>query len=327
MSMFKTLLDIDLKLFDAGAAAGGGAGAAGDGAAVQAGSNGGPDSSRQGNTGGEPQRIVYGRQTGANGAPEQAPDAGETHTETASTPAERKARFRALIDGEFKDLYSAETQSMLDRRMRKEREKQDALRSSLDAQKPVIDAVMARYGIPDGDMAKLAAAIQADDAMWSGAAEEAGMNVEQFKRFQRLQMENAQLRQAQERREAEGRMRAQLAAWDQEAAGLKNTVEGFDLPTELQNETFKRLLMAQVPIETAYQVAHLDDIKAQTATQAAASREKAVVDNIKAKGQRPTEAGLSSQNGVIVKSDVSQLTDEDMDEIIRRVRAGERISF
>ncbi|MCQ4772103.1 hypothetical protein NE579_17065, partial [Intestinimonas massiliensis] len=89
--------------------------------------------------------------------------------------------------------------------MRKEREKQDALRSSLDAQKPEIDAVMARYGIPDGDMAKLAAAIQADDAMWSGAAEEAGMNVEQFKRFQGLQMETAQLRQAQERREAEGR--------------------------------------------------------------------------------------------------------------------------
>ena len=31
---------------------------------------------------------------------------------------------------------------------------------------PVIDAIMTRYGIPDGDMAKLAAAIQADDAIW-----------------------------------------------------------------------------------------------------------------------------------------------------------------
>ena len=57
MSMFKTLLDIDLKLFDAGAAAGGGAGAAGDGPPLQAGSQGRPDSRRQGNTRGEPQRL------------------------------------------------------------------------------------------------------------------------------------------------------------------------------------------------------------------------------------------------------------------------------
>ena len=58
---------------------------------------------------------------------------------------------------------------------------------------------------------------------------------------------------------------------------------------------------------------------------AAKTVEKKVTDKIRANGARPTENGISSQSASVVKTDVSQFTDADMDEIIRRVRNGEKI--
>ena len=71
------------------------------------------------------------------------------------------------------------------------------MEAQLSQQKPILDMLMQRYKIGDGDLSKLSAAIENDDAYWSEAAEEAGMSVEQYKQFQKLQRENLALRQAQ----------------------------------------------------------------------------------------------------------------------------------
>ena len=55
--------------------------------------------------------------------------------------------------------------------------------------------------------------------------------------------------------------------------------------------------------------------------------EQKLTNKIIAQGQRPTENGISSQSATVVKSDVSQLTKADRDEIRRRVARGEKISF
>ena len=44
----------------------------------------------------------------------------------------------------------------------------------------VIDMLMQRYGIADGDVQKLMSALESDNAYWNAAAEEAGMDVEQW---------------------------------------------------------------------------------------------------------------------------------------------------
>ena len=53
--------------------------------------------------------------------------------------------------------------------------------------------------------------------------------------------------------------------------------------------------------------------------------ERKIANKIQAQGQRPTENGAKAP--INVKSDVSQLSDADMDEIIKRARRGEKIRF
>ena len=112
---------------------------------------------------------------------------------TSSTLEDKRKAFQALVNGEYKDQYTEETQRIIDRRFRETRN----LEQQVARQQPVIDMLMQRYKIADGDMGKLAAAVENDNAYWSEAAEEAGMSVEQYKQFQRLQRENAALLQAQ----------------------------------------------------------------------------------------------------------------------------------
>lgn len=326
------LLDLDLKLFDGAAGAGVSAGAAagGDGTgAAQAGNQATPGSSRRGKTGGA-EKVVYGRQQTAEtpAAADQdgqtageGPDAGGNQTE--ETPEQRKARFEALISGEFKDLFDERAQGIISRRFKQVK----GLEEQLSASKPLVDLLAQRYGITDGDPAKLAQAVEADEAYWSEAAEKAGMDVPQYRQMLRLQRENEALRQAQLRQQGEREAQRQLQAWEQESGEVKALYQDFDLAAECRNPQFIGMLRSGVPMRHAYEVAHLEDIKSSTAQQAAKQTEKQVTENIRAKGARPQENGTAAQSGVIVKSDPSKLTRADREEIARRVARGETIRF
>jgi len=342
------LLDICLSLFDGGAAGGEGAGAAapvGDGAGTQGGSQAVPAAAGQGGPhqagrdtkmpaakrrgAGEVQRVLYGKQAAPAAAGEQAAatgdkpsDAGKAQEE-APTPEDRRKAYRRMVEGEYKDLYTEDTQRIIDRRFRQMR----SLEERLSQSQPVIDLLAQRYGITDGDLAKLTAAMESDDAYWAKAAEDAGMSVEQYKRFQKLQRENAALVQAQRAREGQERADRQLRQWEVQAQQAKAVYPGFDLAAEVRDPQFLSMLRAGVPVQTAYEVVHMAEIKAGIAQMQAQATEKQVVDSIRAKGARPQENGTSSQSAFIVKDDVSRLSGKDIREIMRRVERGEKISF
>lgn len=332
---FSEFLPVILCLFDGGAgAAASGAGAAAEGEGSQGGSQAAPASTRRG-TSGEYENVRFGKQdapaqAGAPAGPDgqrQPPDAGgekEAGVQTTSdTMEERKRAFQELINGEYKDLYTQETQRIIDRRFRETR----SLEQLRDKTQPVIDMLMQRYKIADGDLGKLAKAVEDDDAYWSQAAEEAGMSVEQYKQFQRLQRENAQLRQAQRQRQSQQAAQQQLQRWFTEGEQVRALYPGFDLEKESKNPQFLSMLRAGVPVQTAYEVIHMDDIKAGVAQTTARRTEKQVVDGIRAKGSRPPENGTSSQSAFTVKDDPSKWTKQDRAEIARRVARGETIKL
>ena len=113
----------------------------------------------------------------------------------------------------------------------------------------------------------------------------------------------------------------------QEGQQVKAKFPAFDLTMELNNPDFVRLLRAGTPMEHAYKVIHFDTLVGDAVQQTAAATESAVVNNIRAKGARPTENGTASQSPFIVKKDVRALTRADRDEIARRFARGETISF
>ena len=334
MKYSKSLLDIDLRLFDGGAgAAAPGAGDGSDGGS-QGGSKATPGPTRRGKSG-EFDNVIFGKQdapaeTGGDPAPEggaKPSAAGKDRegdvTATSSTAEDRRRAFHELISGEFKDVYTEETQRLIDRRFRETKN----LERQAARQQPVIDMLMQRYKIADGDLGKLAAAIEDDSAYWSEAAEEAGMSVEQYKQFQKLQRENAALLQAQRIRQNQQAAQQQLQKWYSEGEQVKAVYPGFDLAAESKNPQFLAMLKAGVPVQHAYEVIHMDEIKAGVAQHTARRTEKQVVDGIRAKGSRPAENGTSSQSAFTVKDDPSKWTKKDRAEVARRVARGESIKL
>lgn len=341
----KNTLTVILSLFDGGAAAAGAAAGASGGVEGAGGTQGdtqgaSPSPTQKGKSG-EYANVVFGKQEAPDdtGTPAGEPkdDKGakmQQHDAGAAKDGEGdlKKEFLDLVNGKYKDVYTQETQRIINRRFGEEKAKDQKI---ADAQ-PIIDALMRHYGVADGDMAKLRAAFDGDEALgtvlYEQEAESMGMSVEQYRKYLQMQQENEQLK-----RQEEDRQRAQKADetyndWIRQASELVGTADApgdypdFDLRREVaENPRFIAMLRAGVPVRDAYEVSHLGDIQARNAAKAAAEMEKRVMDNVRAKGMRPNENGTNSQPGVIVKNDPSKFTKADRAEIARRVRRGERI--
>lgn len=327
---FSDILHVTLDLFDgaAGAAASGAGEGAGSGTQGETQQT-SPAATRRGSSG-EYSNVKFGKQdqpAAAGGQQANPPDAGEESKKgvetTSDTLEDKRKAFRALVDGEYKDQYTEDTQRIIDRRFRETKN----LETQLSQQKPILDMLMQRYKIGDGDLGKLTQAIENDNAYWSQAAEEAGMSVEQYKQFQKLQRENAQLLQAQRRSQNQQAAEKQLQKWYQEAEAMKADYPGFDLGRESQDPQFLSMLRSGVPVKLAYEVMHMDEIKSIVAQTTAQQTEKQVVEGIRAKGARPAENGTSSQSGFVVKDDPAKWTKKDRAEIVRRVQRGEQIKL
>lgn len=327
-----TLLDIDLHLFDgaAGAAPAGGAPQGDAGATAKAETNSRPGSSRRAKTGAT--NVVYGIQEDASAAGNTAsPAAGENgqavsksgvNTTSDSLEAKRKA-FDELIDGEYKDIYAEKFQQAFNRRFKETK----GMEQSLTAQKPIMDMLMQRYKIEDGDVSKLQTAIEQDDRYWSEAADEAGLTVEQYKAMQKLERENAELKLIRQRQQGQEAAQQKLNQWYSEGEKLKEVYPTFDFRAEAANRDFMGLLKSGLGVQQAYELVHMEEIKAaaaRTAAETAGAQMKARIQN---KAARPTENGTSSQSAVIVKNDVHNLSRADRAEIARRAQRGEKIRF
>ncbi len=323
---------VRLDLFDGGAAGGEGAGTAGG---SETGENkAGPAAAGRGKTG---EKVLYGKQTAESGGEvkpegtgeETLSDAGRAKDKpgevitTSDTLEERRKRYRELVNGEFKDLYTEDTQRIIDRRFKETK----GLEERLGKSQPIIDMLMDRYGIADGDTAKLQKALDEDNALWEKAADEAGMSVEQYKKVQKLQRDNKALLAEREKRRTREAVDRQTRQWVQEAQELQGLYPHFDLGTEMQSRQFMSMLRSGVPVRTAYEVLHMEEIKQAVEQSAARAAEKQVVDGIRAKGLRPAENGTAAQSGFTVKDDVSKLSRKDRAEIARRVARGEKIVF
>lgn len=334
----KPLFLFDLQLFNGGAAgaAAGGEGAAADGAAQTDGNalakadiKGTRGGSRRAKTG-EYDNVVFGKQDAADGAAvgsdagNNAGANGKSGVSTTSDALEaRRKAFEEMVSGEYKDVYAEKFQEAFNRRFKEVK----GLEKTISDQKPILDLLAQRYGIADGDMQKLQTAIEEDNSYWQEAADKEGLTVEQYKAMQKLQRENAELQKMRQRQAGEQQAQAQLAKWMQEAEGMKQMYPGFDLRTEIQNREFQGLLKSGIPVQKAYELIHMEEIKQAAARSAAQTASAQMQANLKAKQSRPAENGTSSKSAVIVKNDVHNLSKSDRAEIVRRAQRGEKIRF
>ena len=273
----------------------------------------------------EPKRqVLYGKQPSqetvtAGAMPE---DGQQPAAEDSQSRPDKKAAWKQLIDGEYKEEFGQAVKQAIERRFKQVKPMEERL-EQLD---PLVDMLASRYGIAANEPAKIMEALEADNAYWEEAANEAGMTVEQYRHMQRLQRENARFQADLQRQAAEKKAQEQVALWQQQAVELQQFYPQFDLRHECENPQFVKML-AHVPMKTAYEALHMGEIMQGAMAQTARAVEKGVTENIRAKGQRPQEAGLNSTPGVEIKNDPSRLTRADRKRIRELVAKGEKISF
>lgn len=301
---------LSLQVFaDGGTSAGG----AGDGGTAQGqGVTAGAASQQKGAKSNPLAGVKYGIQ-------ESAP-AAEVQSTTAPDP---NAEFDRLIKGQYKAQYDAKVQDTIQKRLKGTKETVD----KFTALQPTIEILARKYGVDAGDIEALNKAIEDDDSYFEQEAVELGMSVKQLKELRAAQRENVNLRrQIQEQKNQENAEKTYFT-WLQQAEETKKVYPGFDLNAEMENDNFMDLLKSNINVRTAYEVLHMNEIIPAAMQFSAKTVESNLVKKIASGASRPAENGMNSGSAAVVKSDVSQLTKADRQEIIRRVARGEKIRF
>ena len=252
-----------------------------------------------------PTEVRYGKQPEQTAAPQQTQE---------PTPDKAK-QFADLIKNEYKDQYTEATQKLINRRFRDT----DA---RLSAMQPIIDILDQRYSA-GGDVAKIAQMLEADGEFWDAAAEREGKTREQYMQDLKKDIMIQRLTEKTRRQDAQYLANLQYQEWTKEAATMLDQYPDFDINKALENDVFALMLRNKYPMQRAYMAAFAEEIAAK----AAASAQKAVTDNIKARGSRPQEAGANATPAFTVKDDVSKLSGKEVLDSFNRILGGERITF
>ena len=322
-------LKVDLQLFNDGGATGGAEGSAqATESAPKVESK--PSGSNRRSKSGEFDNVVFGKQESApetetaslatEGNPTGAGKKTDVSTTSDALEARRKA-YNDLINGEYKDLDQERFQQVFDRRFKQVK----GMEADLAAQKPILDKLMARYGVDD--VAQLDRALTEDTEYWERVAEERGMTVEQYHAMEKLKRENKELMAMRRREIGQKQAEEQINTWYREADKVKEIYPSFDFAREAQNPEFLSLLKHGNSVEHAYKVLHFDELTQNAARVAAQTADAQAQARIKQKASRPSENGTSSQSAAIVRNDVSSLTRAERAEIARRVQRGDKITF
>ena len=325
----RNLFKVDLQLFNDGGATGGAEGSVATATENAPKTDGKPSGSSRRSKAGEFDNVVFGKQEGTTSDDATSLDtegkpmgAGKTDVSTTSnTLEERRKAYNDLINGEYKDLDQERFQQVFDRRFKQVK----GMEADLAAQKPILDKLMARYGVDD--VAKLDKALTEDTEYWERVAEEKGMTVEQYHAMEKLERENAELKAIRQKQIGQQQFQQQIDSWYQEADRVKEIYPSFDFKKEAQNPEFLSLLRNGNSVEHAYKVLHFDELTANAARVAAQTADAQAQARIKSKASRPSENGTSSQSAAIVRDNVAKLTRKERAEIAKRVARGEIIKF
>ena len=313
--------NINLQLFAEGGAAGGtgaaggnaGAGTTGDAGANQ--SQAAAVTSRRANS--NPlANVQYGKQ-------EQS-DAGTDNSQGATTD---KIPYEDLIKGDYKEEHSQYMDKVMKERLKNQKQVETTLRQQMDAMNPIMDMLAAKYGVDAKDMKALAKAIEEDDAYYESEASEKGISVEQLKQMRKMEHENSVLKSKMQETMQQDQIRKDIEGWMRQGEEVKKIYPSFDFRAESNNKDFNDLITRGIPVKMAYEIIHHDEIMGGAMQYTAQQVAQKVSQNIQSRAKRPSENGVSSNNGIVTKKDVHSLTKADRAEIARRVARGEKIAF
>ena len=253
-----------------------------------------------------------GQQTGGESAQGAQPDAA----------AERKANWEKAKQ-EYKDLYTSDTQRIIDGRFRQTKE----LEAANSKFQQLTAKVAARYGVDPANVDALMDAIGKDESFLQEQADRAGMTRQQYQQFTDLRIQNQQLLAAQQAQQAAQQRAAMVQRLEAEEAQVKEVYPTFDLEKEAGNPDFTALLKRGVSMKQAFEVLHMDELMQGAMQYTAAKVQQTTARNIQARQARPDEGAAAKAAPATMKTDVNKLTKADREKIAQEVMRGKIVTF
>lgn len=249
---------------------------------------------------------------------ERTADAAQTNDQEQSKKPTLKELLKSDPD------YNAEAERMMSRRVAKFKGSSEAMETLA----PALEMMAKHYGLDPEQMdyAALSNAMLEDDAFYQERALEMGVSVDVAKRLDRAEMLEAAHQREQQRTEAERQIHEHLASLYQQGEEMAAKYPGFNLDAELQNDTFARLTApgSGLSVEDAFFAVHRQELLTAARQHAAQN----ISQSIAAGASRPNETGTRKAgiNPDRNPNDIKNMPKERREELIRRAKAGERIT-
>lgn len=264
-------------------------------------------------------KVIYGKSN--------QPDVADPNSDPTKSQEDKTKAFDEMIKkgGQYAEEFNKRAQDIINKRFRETKQLEEQLKSH----NPIMEMLASKYGVDPKDSDAILKALDNDTSMYEQAAFDEGLSVEQYKERESLRRENARLKEAEEEAKARQHSQEIYANWLKEAEDFsqKYAIKDFDLAVETQNPEFTRMLANGIGIETAYKAIHFDDMLGGAMAATADNVSKALANRVSSRAERPSENGIDQGNSSIFKQDVNKLNDADIEEIIKRVKNGEKISF
>ncbi|MCD8036974.1 MAG: hypothetical protein LUE88_06335 [Clostridiales bacterium] len=113
----------------------------------------------------------------------------------------------------------------------------------------------------------------------------------------------------------------------EEAEKAAAVYSGFDLDREFENPMFRRLVASGVPVISAYELIHRDEVNSLLIEKAVRQAERRISGAIQSGAKRPGENGSNHQATAMAEFDPRRLTKEERKSIRDRVKRGETVRF
>lgn len=244
-------------------------------------------------------------------------------------PEDRGALW-AKYKAEFKDEYDSEVQGLIKDRVKSLKSENARYSKQLKSAFSIISPIASNYGIDPGDIDAVANAYRNDRERIEAEAYKRNMSPEAYDAYQKMEAENQALKDAaEERRRAdeEQAKEERIKRWEAEAEDVKKVYNDFDVEAEVSDERFRNLVASGVPMQTAYEVLHLDDIVSGSMQFAVQKAAKKVANSVAANMSRPTENGAKKSAPATMTKKMNDYSLEDFEDMNRRHKAGERFDF
>lgn len=233
--------------------------------------------------------------------------------------ADRASQY-AKFKNDFKDELDSEIKNVVQNRLKKSKQFEGKANK-------VFARLADRYGKDAKDTDGILNAFLNDDAQIAEKAAEMGVSASTYREMAQLREDNAAFRAAEDERRRQTEEQEIYQQWEMQIAEAKKTYPTLDFRTEISNQDFARLIKASVPVKTAYEIIHMDELREAAVQSAVQQAQGKLANSVAANISRPSENGTNGNATALHGIDINSLSASQMAAFKEAAARGEVITF